>query len=222
MNIKVTSITDWQSLDNDTYTANRVYVSDYQGLYKPKDIKTEDLLCCFVSKKGIKTLAIFKIINIGKVLSNRINNVTFKRINKKNEEETLPLTNNMFICSVEDYVYDIPNDNSASINNDLLQRTLIYNLSHMPKTHLETINIQNIMTEEIDGIVKHYIDLEFEPIIENNIQVSINGIDIYINEDFTIEGKRIFLDTNNEDGFDFADWQEANEQVKITYRYLPQ
>jgi len=222
MNIKVTSITDWNFLGNDTYTANRVYVSDYQGLYKPKDIKVENLLCGFVSKKGIKTLAIFKIISIGKVLSNRINNVTFKRLNKKNEEENLPLTNNMFICSVEDYVYDIPNDNSASINNDLLQRTLIYNLSHMPKTHLETIKTEDIITEEIEGIEKHYIDLEFEPIIENNIQVSINGIDIYINEDFIIEEKRMFLDTDKEDGFNFKDWQEANEQIKITYRFLPQ
>jgi len=237
LNFSITGSSAFEHIDENTISYSGVKFSDkvdvklsqidiVNKINESTSIEKDFVLFGFCTNdSGLNNFAIYKIKSL--VKKGRSYNMTLQRINEHDDDNNeLNFDSGNFICTVEDYVYDIPSGDSIGSVNILSAKANVYAQKHQPKYFVDTIQTKDIVTDEsaTERNKKHYFELKHTPIIDEMTYMEINGVNYYESADDIIidrENNRIYFDTE-EDDFTFENLQESAETVRVFYKYIPE
>lgn len=237
MNFSITGSSAFEHIDENTISYRGVKFSDkvdtkmsqidiVNKINESTSVEKDFILFGFcTNNSGLNNFAIYKLKSMAK--KGRSYNMTLQRINEHDDDNNeLNFDAGNFICTIEDYVYDIPSGDSIGSVNILSAKASVYAQKHQPKYFVDTIQTKDIITDEsaTEQNKKHYFELKHTPIVDEMTYMEVNGVNYYESADDIIidrENNRIYFDTE-EDDFTFENLKESAETVRVFYKYIPE
>ena len=246
MYLKIDSLVEWTKTEG-TYTCVRINVSDSTGKYNGRNITVDNIMYTYntnLSTGSNTSLGVYKITGVGRTLSSRAVNVTFKRLNDNVDgsgnaiDNDIPVTG--FICSRTNGVDDVPFGVSVGISNDLTEEARTYNLTHMnassgdgavleekirklesKKLYKQVVDLNDIVLDEDSG--KYELQLDYYPL--SDVVMEINGVvyNEYDHNDFEVQRNNddtavIYFDSED-DNFSFEDLKGLSDS-RVILKYM--
>jgi hypothetical protein len=159
LNFSITGSSAFEHIDENTISYSGVKFSDkvdvklsqidiVNKINESTSIEKDFVLFGFCTNdSGLNNFAIYKIKSL--VKKGRSYNMTLQRINEHDDDNNeLNFDAGNFICTVEDYVYDIPSGDSIGSVNILSAKANVYAQKHQPKYFVDTIQTKDIVTDE--------------------------------------------------------------------------
>lgn len=221
----------WQSYG--TYTANADKTQTYSacsfkdsinnGKYNRSSVKVGQKVYGYYKQSMKKTFGVWEIVKKENV-SGKIN-ITLQCIHPDNgvhkiETSYLPV----FICDTDNFIDDIPNGSVGGFSPALTDQARTYNLLHQPKSFVDEIDVNDIITDTSieDTTKQHYAELKHTPLVNDVVYMGINGVNYYESaDDMEIDrkNKRIYFDTQKDD-FSFDDLAQSATKIRVFYHYI--